>query len=807
MNHESQRLQFIGRGTSQNLGRAATYFNELAREAHVSGDVIAHLDARIRSARTELEKCLEGHDSFDALSFLRLVAGPWDFTGLKESETVLETSQAVQDVVALAFLSMGLPRTPLTGENSGQPDIGKAVKCAAEIVRAASARALIQGGRLKEPLGDLAGKFLSYELVVRGRQYASVATELNTDLLLVGAARTSVESVLGFNLEEIRAIREAAVALLNERFFGARDRIGDAVQAGIDPEDVDRKAFLRDVNLMFNECRLFGAVTVADVAARCGVDETRARKVLGFFSRTRPSDDAIDPITAFARGDRSAAGGCIADGGDYLILNGFLGEDELRRSVERGLVAACQRGGSAARAWEKYARHRAAFSELKASAALTALLGGAAPAWRGQKYLGPDSVSDVALLAAEADLTTIRVREFESDLLFVVDGVAFCVEVKAGSVTDKARGGNAKRLATDLEKTLKEGNEQADRLAELLRLNRGVWTSDGRWIELPAVVEVHSIIVMLDDMGPLSLSMNQLAERGVITTEEVPWIVSVHDLLVISRTIDHPAQFLEYVRRRRGRKLATMVSGADELDVFMWFLDGGMYFEQDPQDVAAQLPVEKPAKRGDQRRYELQPKVHLGTLTDPLDAWFYGEEGFSQIRAPKPTRSEERWVEDYLSASETAGSPGWLRFGADLVGLGGSGQRAIGRELRSQCRNARGGDRERSLTTHGTSSTGSWLLTAAAVPDGAPIAHLPEYLDAKQYQTRASRSMLLLYGTNGRLTGSRYRGEPEPRTPQRDAAIAVAPLRSLATTFRSIPPSARRSTKQLRGKRTRKKHR
>ena len=236
------------------------------------------------------------------------------------------------------------------------------------------------------------------------------------------------------------------------------------------------------------------------------------------------------------------------------------------------------------------------YAESKAAEALSSLLGEAELRWKAQDYVGPLSIANAAAFGRDADRSSVEARGYESDLLFVVDGVALCVEVKAGSVTDKARGGHAKRLATDLEKTLKEGNEQADRLANLIRINQGVWSTDGEWIDLGGVVEVHSIIVMLDDMGPLSLSMNELAAKGIIETDDVPWIVSMHDLIVMSRTFDHPAQFLEYLRRRRGRKLAMMVRGADELDMLMWFLNGGMYFDPDPNDVAAQLPVEKPIK-------------------------------------------------------------------------------------------------------------------------------------------------------------------------------------------------------------------
>ena len=63
--------------------------------------------------------------------------------------------------------------------------------------------------------------------------------------------------------------------------------------------------------------------------------------------------------------------------------------------------------------------------------------------------------------------------------------------------------------------------------------------------------------------------------------------------------------------------------------------------------------------------------------------------------------------EQYQAASESAKSPGWLCFGADLVGLSGSARRNIGKKLKEQCRQARGGVIERSLTTYSTTSFGA----------------------------------------------------------------------------------------------------
>jgi hypothetical protein len=249
---------------------------------------------------------------------------------------------------------------------------------------------------------------------------------------------TVMKSALGFTLEDIRSAREASAALLNHRFFGARDRVGEIVQSGTGTDDINADAFRRDINLMLNECRLFGAVSAVDAAKGAGIEEPTAKAVLEFFSTSRPAIGQANPIVKFAQGERPAPWGSIADDGVYLILNGFLGEDDLRRDIERGLVAAAGNQGIAGKAWPKYDKRRASFSESKAAAALSELLAGAAPRWTGQQYIGPVQNDDMASLGRDADRTRVRTKQFESDLLFVVDGVALCVEVKAGSLTEKA---------------------------------------------------------------------------------------------------------------------------------------------------------------------------------------------------------------------------------------------------------------------------------------------------------------------------------------------------------------------------------
>lgn len=348
---EERRLEVVGTGVAASLAQAATYYQQLAKKAANVDDLLTSLEEAIESARVALEDSLRGYDSFDTLAFLRCAAGPWDFSEVRESESQLETSQSAQDVIALTFLGVGLPRHPLTGENSGQPDLGKALGLAGDIVRAARTRAVVQGRRVDQPLGALAGEFMGYELSVRGRQYESIAKELNTGLLGDPIVATFMKSALGFTLEDIRAVREASAELLNHRFSGARDRVGEIAQSGAGNDDGDADAFRRDINLMLNECRLFGAVSAVDAAEGAGIEEPTAKAVLEFFSTSRPAEGQANPVVKFARGERPAPWGSIADDGEYLMLNGFLGEDDLRRDMERGLVAAAGDRGIAGKVW------------------------------------------------------------------------------------------------------------------------------------------------------------------------------------------------------------------------------------------------------------------------------------------------------------------------------------------------------------------------------------------------------------------------------------------------------------------------
>lgn len=793
---ERPKLQLIADGMGA-PSRALGYWGALMDQVPDPGEAIAFLRQRIEESTTKLQDALKGFDAFDCLAFLRMTVDMYGRIGWSGKEDLQTNTVAAQEVAAHVLLGMGLPRRPMTGKNPGQPNPDALIRLGASIVEDASAIAIVQGSIASQPLAKLAGSFKAAELTVRGRQYHSVAEDLNTRLLSQPATATILGSVLGFSLADVRAVREAAIELYNRRFFGARDRIGELVQQsqrGITLTSVEQHEVADGTLMMLGECRRYGCVTADDVAATAGITVDTARAVLDHFASTTPGVDAHEMVRRYCQGDRLEPWGCISEGGEYLILDGFLGEDEIRRDLERGLTGSSR--------WSAYDKKRSTFSESRTVEAIQQLLGGEGPRWQAQDYHELAGAGDPADLSETANLGTVVTKVVESDALFVVDGIALCVEVKAGSITGRARGGDIKRLARDLQKTLQEANEQADRLSKLIRINRGVWGGNGQWVDLSEVREVHSIVVALDDLGPLSLSMSVLVEEGIIDSDEVPWIVTLHDLIVMAKVFDHPAQFVCFLRRRCGRRLATMVSGMDELDLLMWFLNGYMYFDPDPREIAAQLPIDRAVSREAQERFDDQPPVLVGTLTDPLDAWFYFQEGQAERKASKPSRHEADWIEEFLRAAETIKSPGWIRTGADMVSLSPDEQRKRGDTLRYQFREARRLGIERSVTMHAVGDQGPWLLAVIIDPASSQAAR--EYVRAKKYQMKADRSMLLVYRPNGRLVGSVYDDEPWERSDERDEEVAALPLFSLEASFRPVPPSARRATKRLRGHRRKK---
>jgi hypothetical protein len=267
----------------------------------------------------------------------------------------------------------------------------------------------------------------------------------------------------------------------------------------------------------------------------------------------------------------------------------------------------------------------------------------------------------------------------------------------------------------------------------------------------------------------------------VLTQSHLPWVVSVHDLLVFQHVLDQPEHFLTYLRRRTNRDAAMWITGSDELDILMWYLAGGFYFEPDPERIFAQHPKSNPPTAKQRRGYADQGRTLVGTFTDPLDAHYYWEDGTSSRPADCPGRERmEPALQGIVDSMSASSAPGWWRAAADIDGYSTQAQHGIADNIgRTLVESARDGSFH-TFTTGGTDDTGRWIYIFAAGPDtAANREHLRQYLRAKKHQDHADRALGVLMAHDGKPRLTMWLAHEPEEDPELDA---------LAREMRLIPP-------------------
>lgn len=76
MNSTPGRLDVVGSNMANSLNRAVGYYQHMAKSTTAKDDPQTYLRNAITAAQISLEQHLRGYDSFDALAFTRLAAGP-----------------------------------------------------------------------------------------------------------------------------------------------------------------------------------------------------------------------------------------------------------------------------------------------------------------------------------------------------------------------------------------------------------------------------------------------------------------------------------------------------------------------------------------------------------------------------------------------------------------------------------------------------------------------------------------------------------------------------------------------------------
>ena|GEM_PF-1079952 len=766
-------------------------------------DLVARGPEIIRENVTEIARAIEQADAFDVIELMRLRETPMLLDGYRES--LADQMPAAVELIGLVLLARG--HRVADGANVRGANPAKSIPDFHE--RTGLLFSVAQFTRLQEgeqqkygPLTSLAATYVGHELSVRFKQYAHFHDSLNDELFASKHLGTLLLDILGFSYEDFLEVRQAIHSVYLEKFFAARDLLGEVSQewsdGGRKPQSPTRIAQGRTAveDLMFFPGRR-ASFTVEEIASASGVASERVERILTRFSVEFLSRaDPVVAVSAFLAGDSPfKTASLIKDGeGNYISLNVPIGTDCFRQVVE------AERKLDPTK-WRRYERRRVAVSEESAVGYLESLLGTKASA-ENLKYFRPNPGVDPSRLGPSATQITSFAEQTEADALFVVEDVAICVEVKGRSVSSQARGGHVQRLSADLRATVGEATDQALRLEELIRLNGGLWREDQTWLDLSSIREVRSVAICLDDIGPLATALDELVRANVLGSDRFPWIISLHDLAVIAEVLDRPAELLLYLRRRTESEVSLKYWALDELDLFMLFLAGGLFVEPDPDRVSEEfLGVPRPSG-ADRRRYRSSAvPTRVMTHTDPLDAWIYYQEGSSETEAAKPTFASNPAVLELVDFLQDGRKPGWFRFSADLLNLADGGQEAVSvsiQRLMSQTR-------EDNLPhTSFSAFAGSWgypLLFIGTKP--AKMSQLEAsqrlavYGVTKKHQLKSDRALMVLIDERGVIRSVRYDNREPEASPELDDLAIEMGLIPAEVMGRPVPPSSRRSTKRL----------
>lgn len=284
--------------------------------------------------------------------------------------------------------------------------------------------------------------------------------------------------------------------------------------------------------------------------------------------------------------------------------------------------------------------------------------------------------------------------EGEIDALLLCGDTAIVIEAKGATMRPGARrGGEAfiGHLRANLTRAAEQGTRAIQALAK-----PGSIRKDGAPLALPEVREVHPIVVTLDDLSAVAPVLWEFQGTRVMPDGvTIPWVVTLHELDLVASTIEWPAQFVHFLRRRARLNQIGQLSASDELDWWMHYLLKGLYFEDE-------------ADRGPAR---------LLSHTDSLDAWVLHERGLRRTRAAKPSMLLDKNSRAFLDLICEERPLGWIAAACALLDVGHEARKRLWKAIDKMRPQARQRARPQRCTMMVEPGPDPMMICAVVVPN------------------------------------------------------------------------------------------
>lgn len=613
------------RNARETFERGAALFAELQQGATI--------EEMIHRRRRDLRELLSRFDAVHLLGQLVFSEVPMNPDTYKESEQV-GAAYVVEMVAAELIVRPGR-----AGTSEITPAIDAHVLAPARDL--CQQAALLESFRRMNAAGGLAtaessarARAASHHLMVRGPGWPWQEHETLRGLFGPERFAERLRSALRFDVEDAIACSEAVPRVLAERsqahMMSARTTADDfgeqhpayewaaaTLQGWQDAEPADLRAHAMIALWAMNHLGDALLLSGESLATAAGVDPTAARAFLAALSQPTGQDDD----DWFRRAEAIRLRPFINFGTDGFLPTVVGSELWALRAVFEGALQNV----------EAYRRHRGRWLEESAATRLA-------------KSLAADDVHLSVGYAYDAE-DGERI-EGEIDALLLCGDTAIVIEAKGATMRPGARrGGEA--FIRHLRDNLTKAAEQGTRARQALAMPGSI-RKDGVPLVLPTVREVHPVVVTLDDLSAVAPVLWQFQGTRVMPEGvTIPWVVTLHELDLVAETIEWPAQFVHFLRRRSRLNQIGQLTASDELDWWMHYLLVGLYFE----DEADQAPT------------------RLLSHTDPLDAWVLHERGLRKTPAAKPSMLLDKNSRSFLDLLCEERPPGWISAACALLDI------------------------------------------------------------------------------------------------------------------------------------------
>lgn len=651
---------------------------------------------------------------------------------------------------------------------------------------------------------NFSASYRSYILCVRNLQYDHIRQNIEKKLFQNDAVSSLMQKYLGYTSEDLCIVQDAVEEILARRLTDLRDKTGSIVAEYSDRPHKDIPQLEKDVFMDAMNSLIFfpgdrATITVDNITSITDLDMELVVRILDSYSQNFSDEISAEDRVYRLLNEENAflRKPLVSDGdGKWILTTLNPGIDSLRRILEDKLS-----GND--KDLHKYDRIRSKVSEEMSIECIKKIFK-TGFIFSNFYYYAPKKGLNINYVNSSCSNLNNAGNRAECDGLIVIDDVAIIVEVKAKSFSNKAREGNFNRIKRDVQVTIGDASRQITRLYDLINSNGGLWNGDGCWIDLSNIREMRSIIVLLDDIGPAASQLIDLQELGILGGDNSPWVVSLHDLMIIADICERPGEFLLYIRRRTEGGIPKYYHASDELDYFMLFLKGKLYVEDNPDEVHSIYPTSS-VKKMDRQLYERSAvNTFIGNQCQPLDEWYSSEKRYylsEKVEKPRFEVSDKiSSIVDYVANENFSG---WLRFSADIFGLSDEAQKQLLNDFSSICRESRQDRCPHILMSSYAGIWGNPSVFIQVIPNVFDLRLFREkillYMRAKSYQIKSDRSYGIISDSSGNILDFLYLTDPPEADPELDDLILKLRLRPVGdrSQRRYVPGVNRKKSSKL----------